>query len=66
MAVSLLHKKILPSAFSFNKKMPINKCEFENTIKVTIIKIGNDLFQRQIAWIISFLVSFTDTMKKSN
>ena len=66
MAVSVLHKKILPSAFSFNKKIPINKYEFENTIKVTIFKIGKDLFQRQIAWIISFVMLLTDTMKKSN
>jgi len=62
----LLHKKILPFAFSINKKIPINKCEFENTIEVTIFKIGNELFQHQIARIISFLVSFTDTMKKFN
>jgi hypothetical protein len=53
MAVFLPHKKILPSAFSFNKKIPINKCEFENSIKDTIFKIGNELSPHQVAGIIS-------------
>jgi len=64
MAVFLPHKKILPSAFSFNKKIPINKCEFENNIKDTIFKIGNVHSPHQVAGIISFLLFFADKMKK--
>jgi hypothetical protein len=63
MAASLSHKKILPFVFSFNKKIPINKCEFENNIKDTIFKIGNEHSPHQVAGIISFLLFFADKME---
>jgi hypothetical protein len=63
MAVSLPHKKILSLAFSFKKKIPINKCEFENSIKDRIFKIGDEHSPHQVARIISILLPFADKME---